>query len=321
MSDVTLQPQSGASAVTTTSPPPTRHRKGSRPGSTGLIRLTPMIPAVILLAVFFIGPIIWAVYTSLTNTALTGINAIEPQFVGLKNYRLLFSAASGGVGQAILLTALFTIACVIIQNVMGLVLALLMRQRNRVVKGIVAAIVISAWIVPEVVAGFVWFSYLQPHSTLDKFFHFVGLPQQNWLITAPMLAVIIANGWRGTAFSMMIYSAAVGDIPPELLESAEVDGAGGPQRLIYVIIPTLRRIIATNTLLVTLQTLGVFTLIYTMTGGGPNDKSQTLPLIMYNQAINLFQIGYGNAIAVVLLAVGAVFATFYLVVLRPNTSS
>lgn len=320
MSDVALEPQPAASTATTATPPP-RRRKGARPGSTGLIRLTPMLPAVILLAIFFIGPIIWAIYTSLTNTTLTGINAVYPQFVGTKNYRLLFSPASGGVGTAILLTALFTISCVIIQNVMGLVLALLMRQRNRLIKGVVAAIVISAWIVPEVVAGFVWFSYLQPHSTLDKFFNFIGLPGQNWLVTAPMLAVIIANGWRGTAFSMMIYSAAVGDIPPELIESAEVDGAGAPQRLIYVIIPTLRRIIATNTLLVTLQTLGVFTLIYTMTGGGPNDRSQTLPLLMYNQAFNLFQIGYGNAIAVVLLLVGAVFATFYLVVLRPNTSS
>lgn len=284
-----------------------------------MVRLSPMIPAVVLLAIFFIGPIIWAVYTSLTNTTLTGINAIHPQFVGLKNFRLLFSAASGGVGTAILLTALFTISCVVIQNVMGMILALLMRKRNRVVRGAVAGIVVSAWIVPEVVAGFVWYSYLQPHSTLDSVFTFFGLPPQNWLVAAPMLAVIIANGWRGTAFSMMIYSAAVGDIPPELLESASVDGAGGPQRLVYVILPALRRIIATNTLLVTLQTLGVFTLIYTMTGGGPNNRSQTLPLLMYNQAFNLFQVGYGNAIALVLLAVGAVFATFYLVVLRPET--
>lgn len=277
-----------------------------------------MIPAIILLCIFFIGPIVWAMVASLTNQSLTGVQAIHPQYVGFKNYQVLFETG-GGVGHAIILTAIFTIACVIIQNVMGMVLALLMRKRNRVIRGVIAAVVVSCWIVPEIVAGFIWFSYLQPHSTLDKILSAIGLPAQNWLITAPMLAIIIANGWRGTAFSMLIYSAAVGDIPPDLLESASVDGAGAVQRLRFVIIPTLRRIIASNTLLVTLQTLGVFTLIFTMTGGGPNNQSETLSLLMYNQAFNNFLVGYGNAVAVILLLLGAIFATVYLVVLKPSS--
>jgi multiple sugar transport system permease protein len=320
VTDVAVQPgPAGAGPVVAARGAAPKHGKSARPGSSGFLRLFPMLPAIVLLLIFFVGPIVWAVITSTTNTTLTGLQAIHPSYVGLHNFKLMFETG-GGVGSAIIKTAIFTVACVLIQNVVGMVLALLMRKRNRYVRGVVAAVVVSAWIVPEVVAGFVWYSFLQPHSTLDKIFSAVGLPAENWLITLPMLAIILANGWRGCAFSMLIYSAAVSDIPPELLESASVDGAGGPQRLIYVILPTMRRIIGTNFLLVTLQTLGVFTLIFTMTGGGPNDRSQTLPLLMYNQAFNLFQIGYGNAIALVLLVVGAVFAAFYLVVLRPEAT-
>lgn len=280
-----------------------------------------MVPAVILLIVFFLGPIIWAIYTSLTDQTLSGATATHAQFIGIKNFRELFGVGTSGV-RAVLNTAIFTAACVLIQNALGLTIALLMRNRNRFLRGIVGAIVVSCWIVPEIVAGFVWYSFLQPPvpgvgggGTLSVVLHVFGLTQ-NWLTTLPVLAVILANGWRGTAFSMLVYGAAVGDIPPDQLESASVDGANGLARLRYVILPTLRRIIATNTLLITLQTLGVFTLIFTITGG---ETGATLPILMWQQ-FNIGQIGYPNAIAVVLLIVGGFFATFYLIVLRPDTN-
>jgi multiple sugar transport system permease protein len=312
------------SATDTATTPPRRRgkSKGSRPGNSGYLRLFPMIPAVVLLLCFFVGPIIWGLYTSTTNQTLSGTTASNAQEIGLKNFRLLFGVGGGG-GSAVKYTIIFTLACVIIQNVLGMVLALLMRKRNRYVRGVVSGIVVACWIVPEIVAGFVWYSFLAPKvigeqaGTLSAILSHVGL-SQNWLVSAPIFAVIVANGWRGTAFSMLIYGASVGDIPPEQLESAAVDGAGGLARLRYVILPAMRRIIASNTLLVTLQTLGVFTLIFTMTGGGPSNRSTTLPILMYNNAFNNFDIGQGNSIAVILLAVGALFATFYLIVLRPE---
>ncbi len=83
-----------------------------------------------------------------------------------------------------------------------------------------------------------------------------------------MLAVILANVWRGTAFSMLVYPAALSDVPPELQEAAEVDGASVWQRLRYVTLPMIRRSIVTNLMLITLQTLAVFGLIFVMTGAG-----------------------------------------------------
>lgn len=129
----------------------------------------------------------------------------------------------------------------------------------------------------------------------------------------------MANVWRGTAFSMMVYGAALSEIPPEIVEAAEVDGAGPMQRFFRVTLPMIRRSISTNLMLTTLQTLGVFTLIWVMTGGGPGTKSSTLPVLAYQEAFKFGSIGYGTAIAVVTLIVGALFAVVYIRVLKPET--
>jgi multiple sugar transport system permease protein len=128
--------------------------------------------------------------------------------------------------------------------------------------------------------------------------------------------VSLANVWRGTAFSMLVYSAALSEVPVELEEAAEIDGAGRVRRLWSVTIPLIKRAVATNLMLVTLQTLAVFGLIYTMTRGGPGNKSQTLPLYMYEQSFSFGQLGYGTALALVLLAVGGLFSLLYLRMLR-----
>lgn len=160
------------------------------------------------------------------------------------------------------------------------------------------------------------YAFFYQQGSLNAILARLHLPQQNWLYTMPILAVCIANVWRGTAFSMMVYSAALNEVPSELEEAAEMDGAGPWQRLWHVTVPVIRRSIMTNLMLITLQTLSVFGLIYTMTRGGPGDKSETLPLFMYQEAFQNSLIGYGTAIALVLLVVGALFSAVYIRMLR-----
>jgi multiple sugar transport system permease protein len=293
--------------------PPARSARDS--GQLG--RLLPMLPAVLLLALFFAGPILWCFYSAFTNAALTGAAASNAQFVGLANFRQLF--ADPQTAQAIWLTVVFVLGSAVFgQNLLGLVLALLMKGRNRFVRSIVGLIVISAWVLPEIVGAFVWYAFLNPEGTLNAILGAVHLPHQNWIYTVPIFAVILANVWRGTAFSMLVYSAALSDVPPELSEAAAIDGASGWKQLWYVTLPLIRRAIATNLMLITLQTLAVFTLIFVMTGGGPGTKSQTLPLLMYQQAFKFSQIGLGTAIALILLCVGGLFSIFYIRMLRPE---
>ncbi len=121
-----------------------------------------------------------------------------------------------------------------------------------------------------------------------------------------------ANIWRGTAFSMLVYSAALSAVPADVYESASLDGAGPVRRFRSVTLPLMRPAIATNLMLTTLQTLSVFGLIFIMTGGGPARQSQTLPLYMYEQAFSYGQLGYGTAVALLLLLIGALASLVYL---------
>jgi len=281
------------------------------------LRLLPLAPAVVLMAVFLLGPIIWSLYGSMTNTALTGPRAADPQFVGLDNYTKLL--ASSEFWSSVLLTVVFVTASAVVgQNVLGMALAVLTREAHRPVATAVSALVVTAWVLPEIVAAFTMWAFFSTDGTLNAVLSAIGFTKPTWLITFPMLVVILANVWRGTAFSMMVYSAALADIPPELIEAAKIDGAGPWQRFTRVIVPLVRRSISTNLMLITLQTLSVFTLIWVMTNGGPAGRSSTLPILAYRQAFQFSQVGYGTAIATVTLLVGAVFAVVYIKVLKPE---
>lgn len=278
--------------------------------------LPPMVPALLLL-LFFVGPIMWCVYSAFTNAALTGAGAGSTEFVGLENFRRMLHDPE--IGKAIWLTVVFVLGSAVIgQNTLGLFIAMLMSGRNRVVRAVVGTVVVAAWVLPEIVAAFIWYAFLGRDGTLNVVLQAMGLSGQNWLFSVPIFAVILANIWRGTAFSMLVYSAALSDVSPELTEAAEMDGASGWRRLVYVTLPLIKRSIMTNLMLITLQTLSVFTLIFVLTGGGPGTKSQTLPLLMYQQAFKFSDIAYGTAIALVLLLVGAVFSLVYIRALRPE---
>ncbi|WP_299036930.1 carbohydrate ABC transporter permease [uncultured Pseudokineococcus sp.] len=273
--------------------------------------LLPLAPAVVLLAVFFAGPVVWSVLLSFTDASLTGSAAAQTSFVGLDNFAQLLGDPA--VWNAVVLTVVFVVGSAVIgQNGLGLALALMLRGRGSVTRSLVTLPVMAAYVVPEIVAAFVWYAFLNPEGTLNTALTSVGLPGQSWLFTVPILAVVLANIWRGTAFSMLIYLAALSQVPSDVDEQAQIDGASGWKRLRFVTIPMIRRAIGTNLVLVTLQTLQVFTLIFVMTAGGPGDASETLPLLMYEQAFQYAALGYGTAIALVLLAIGAVFSLGYI---------
>lgn len=287
--------------------------RAPRATRTRLLRWSPIVPATVLLLLFLAGPIGYCVWIAFTDTQLTGQESAS--FVGLANFRRALGDAA--FRNAVVLTLVFTVLSSILgQNTLGLALAGLMRRAARPVRSLTGAIVITAWVLPEIVAGFLLYTFFERRGTLNALLEWLHLPTQNWLFTLPILAVSFANVWRGTAFSMLIYSAALSGIPQEVTESAEVDGAGGLRRLWHITLPMIRRSIGTNLMLNTLQTLSVFGLIWAMTRGGPGGRSQTLPVFMYDQAFLKALIGYGTAVALLLLVVGALFSVVYLRLMR-----
>ncbi|MGW2571864.1 carbohydrate ABC transporter permease [Streptomyces sp. NPDC001537] len=304
----------GARAAESPSRPPAPSgRRSRRTLPRALARLLPLSPAVALLLLFLAGPIAYCAYIAFTDLQLTG--QAHSSFVGLANFRKAFRDEE--FLNAVWLTLVFTVVSSLLgQNTLGLALAALMQRASKPVRTLTGGIVVTAWVLPEVVAGFLLYAFFRREGTLNDILDRLHLPSQNWLFTLPILAVSFANVWRGTAFSMLVYSAALGEIPKEITEAAEVDGAGGWRRMWHITLPMIRRSIGTNLMLNTLQTLSVFGLIWVMTRGGPGNKSQTLPLFMYEQAFQNSMIGYGTAVALLLLLVGSLFSLVYLRLLR-----
>ncbi|MET9449519.1 carbohydrate ABC transporter permease [Streptomyces cinerochromogenes] len=286
-------------------------RRGHR--GARAVRALPLAPAVVLLILFLAGPIAYCVWIAFTDLQLTG--QAHSSFVGFANFRRAFR--DDAFLNAVWLTLVFTVVSSLVgQNTLGLALAALMKRASKPVRTLTGAVVVTAWVLPEVVAGFLLYAFFRREGTLNAVLDQLHLPRQNWLFTLPILAVSFANVWRGTAFSMLVYSAALDEIPAEITEAAEVDGAGGWRRLWHITLPMIRRSIGTNLMLNTLQTLSVFGLIWVMTRGGPGDRSQTLPLFMYETAFQNSMIGYGTAVALLLLVVGSLFSVVYLRLLR-----
>jgi multiple sugar transport system permease protein len=280
-----------------------------------------MAPAFLIIAVFMLGPAFWAVYISFTNMSLTGAGAATPEWVGLQNFVQILH--DGEFFNAFKVSLTYLVASALIgQAVLGLLLAMLMRRRQPVFKAVLGAIIIIAWVIPDVVAGFLWSSFLAggPQSVLssgllNSVVATFGLPQHAWLQDYPMASIIVANTWRGTAFSMLLYASALESIPPELLEAASIDGAGLWARIRYVTLPLIKGSIATDLLLITLATLSDFTLVYVLTGGS-NLSTELLTIYQYRQAFQFYQIGYGSAISLLIIVVGAILSLLYIRVLR-----
>ncbi|MBE5978034.1 MAG: sugar ABC transporter permease [Paenibacillaceae bacterium] len=273
-----------------------------------------LMPSVLLLLVFFVAPILLTVYYSFTNLALSGENARQLKFIGLSNYFTMFKDRT--VRISIGNTLVFLLGSLIGQQVLGFIIALNMRNKNRVFRGIVGPIFLAGWIMPEVVVALCCSTFFGDGGTLNQIFSFFHLPQVEFLFAVPMLTVILANIWHGTAFSMMNFQSALDGVPADIEEAARVDGAGPFQTMIRIVLPCIKNTIATNTMLNTLSTLGVFGLIYMMTGGGPGTKTLTLPIFMYRQAFISQQLGYGTAISMILLVIGIVLSVFYTRIMR-----
>jgi multiple sugar transport system permease protein len=273
------------------------------------------LPAALILALFFVLPAVWAIYLSFTDKALLGFDATGTHFIGLDNYRALRDVAD--FNKFLWNTVVFvTGSAVIGQTGLGLTLALLLHHatgRGYRLSHLAYAAVLVAWISPPVFAGSVWggiFEYR--HGLLNTALGKAGLGPIDMLGQYPMLSVIIADVWRGTAFAMVIFLGALQTVPRTIYEAARVDGAGIWQRFWDQTLPSLRHVIALVLLTTTLVTMGSFLLILILTNGDPGYQTETIALFAYHRAFVQYEIGFGAAISVLMLAMNLLFAALYL---------
>jgi multiple sugar transport system permease protein len=283
----------------------------SRAGATGFVA-----PALGLIGVFLIFPALWTLYLGLTDNQLFGLGAAKPQFVGAQNYSQTLSDPQ--FANSLKVTLIFVLGSALIgQMVLGFMLAWRFHGWDSGLRHVVEALVIVAWIIPSSVVAFLWIAFLDGESgTLNELF---GLHVE-WLLRHPLLSIIVYNTWRGTAFSMLLFGAALNSVPPSHLETSRIAVASGWQQLRDIILPSIRGHILTNMLLISLWTFNDFG-PYLITAGGPNFATEVLPIYVYRNAFSSGALGLGAAISTIMLGINLVLALVYLQLLRERKTA
>lgn len=275
------------------------------------------LPSILLIGIFFIGPMVMTVFFSFTNISLTGTAAQAMEFVGFRNFVEIFKDPK--LTQVLINTMIFLVFSGIIgQQCLGFLLASLMKGKGRLIRKVVGFTVVAGWITPEVVAAFMFSAFFADAGTLNKIFELFGVSPVSWLFTFPMACVIAANIWKGSAYSMMMFQASLDNISDDIMEAAKIDGANSFQILTRITLPMIKSTLATTFVVVTLGTLGTFGLVFALTGGGPGIATTTMSIFMYQKAFIAYQIGYGMAIALILLAIGVVLSLVYMHLIRAD---
>jgi len=254
-----------------------------------------ILPALIMMIAFILLPIIWGIVVSFTDMSLVGPRAMKLNFVGLKNYLKLLGDAD--FYNSLRVSFFFTLFSALLgQAFLGLFLAILMRQEGLRGKTLAALAVFVSWVIPEVVAGYMWGVYASKRGLFCDMLSLLGFKPRNLLITNPLEMIIIANIWRGTAFSMILFSAALESIPNYIYEAAHVDGASAYQRFRYITFPLVSRALLVDFVLITIWTFSVFTMVFVMTGGGPAGKTELWTIFAYRRSLQPpYEVGYAVA--------------------------
>ncbi|MFO7173632.1 MAG: sugar ABC transporter permease [Bacillota bacterium] len=261
--------------------------------STGLF----LLPGLVLLAIFAVGPFLYALYLSFTDTLLLAPQAAR--WIGWANYLRLFREPD--FWNALGNTMEFVLIVVPVQTALALALAILVNQK---LKGVTffRGVFFSPVVLSMVVVSIVWtLLYNRDSGLINGFLQHLGIPPQPWLLSESqaMPSIIITSIWQGVGYQMVIFLAGLQDIPKELYEAAAIDGAGRWQQFRYVTLPGLRNVTLFVVVITTIFAFKLFTQPFIMTKGGPNGATKTIVYYMWEQGFRANLIGYSAAVAVV----------------------
>lgn len=273
-------------------------------------------PALLIVVGLTVYPIAWAVKLSFYEVTLYDLDA--QRFVGLAHYAQII--ADPRVHRVLWNTIVFVGASVVGQLGLGLGLALLLDRdllRDRVA-GFFRSTYVVPWATTGVIVAYSWQFMFEPRvGPVNATLRVIGMADPpTWIRSAEwaMLAVVVANVWRGTPFSLVFQTSGLQTIPRELYDAAAAGGASRLRTIRHVTLPLLRPFILMNLVLITLFTVNVFDVIFVMTGGGPLESTLVLSVFLYETAFDLGAFGRASALAVVLFLINVVLVLLYLCV-------
>src|SRR2546427_5561068 len=277
------------------------------------------------LFVLVVGLIVYPIYRSVWLSFTDKLVGSPERFVGLRNY--IYLANDDGFRTVVRNSLVFTVSSVALKIVTGVGMALVLHATWRW-RNFFRGLMLLPWITSTVIIALTWrwmFDAFPGRGFFNSVLLDVGLLSRPLAFMATpegaMMAVVVANWWRGFPFFGVSYLAGMQSIPGELYEAASVDGASSWRRFWHITLPGLKHVIIVTTLLTFIFTINDFNIIYVMTRGGPGTATQVFATYSYEVAFNQLRWGRGVTIsifAVPLLVAGIALVSRYL--LRDRTA-
>lgn len=275
-----------------------RHRRRERYDREQVLTAAVFLaPALIVIGIFVLYPIVSAAQISLTSW--NGFDAVK-QFIGLDNYIRL--AQDPEFWNSLMVTVIYAVGVCVLSVVTGLAVALLLDAPIRA-RGFYRGVYFLPAVTSSVAAAIVWKYMLDPAGFVNAFLAQFGITGPDWLQDRWLAlgALTLLTVWKGIGFNAVLYLTAMQALPSSIYEAAQLDGASAAKRVRFLTIP----LVAPMTFFVVLQALITsfqsFDLVYVLTGGGPRGGTDVLGMFMYRQAFRLGDFGYGTAIAFITL--------------------
>jgi len=259
-----------------------------------------MTPAFLLYTAIVFIPILASVYYSFFKWDVLS----PPKFIGLDNFIRMFTKDDIFV-TSVKNMLFLTVTSIVLQQFFGFLLAVFITSKIKG-KEFFKNVFFYPAVIASVAVGLMWtFIYDPKFGLLNGFLRLIGLEslQRQWLFeqSTAMWAITLVVCWQYIGYTMILYVAAIQNIPRDIFESARIDGAVGWRLIRYMTIPLVKPIIKVNMILITVGSLKFFDLVYAMTRGGPAHSTSVLAMHMYNRSFRQYEYGYGDALAVVLL--------------------
>jgi len=273
--------------------------------STAAKRRLPLLPALIFVIAVTQLPFLLTVFYSFQSW-----NLVRPgsrHFVGLDNYIDVFSDTTFLV--ALLNTVVLTVVCVFVALLLGLGLAILL-DRKFLGRGVVRTLLITPFLILPAAGALLWKTTM--FDPTYGLLHFVFGTDVDWLSEFPLASVMAQIVWQWTPFMMLLILAGLQSQAKDVLEAANVDGAGRWRTFVSITLPHLSRFLQLATLLGAIYIVNSFDAIFLMTQGGPGTASTNLPYYIYQRAFEGFDVGQSSAMGVVVVILTMIVATFAL---------
>ena len=263
------------------------------------------VVTMVLFVVFFVWPAVLGLYYSLTNYRGYG----TAKFVGLANYLQLFGDSD--FYQAVLRTLTYAALVVPLSFVVPLFISVLLVGRFCRWSRAAQVLFFLPWLISPIVAGVIWrWMFGESFGVVNFLLPKLGVGHISWQTTSDLslATVVVAAVWGGLAFNMLLFMAALRNIPRSYYEAAEIDGASGWRQFWSISLPLLR---PTSFMVVLLSSIGAmkeFALVQALNGGGPGNTNYLMVQYIYHTGFELNKVGYASAASFVLMLMLLVIA-------------